>query len=57
MRPVPVTIQNLTSDRAISVVQRLWRGSLLTIPDIKSAYRLLSPLPGDFELLSFKLDA
>lgn len=57
MRPVPVTIQNLTSDRAISVVQRLWRGSLLTIPGIKSAYRLLSPLPGDFELLSFKLDA
>ncbi|XP_062575105.1 uncharacterized protein LOC134237037 [Saccostrea cucullata] len=43
-------------DEAISMVQRLGRGSYLAKSDIKSAFRLMPIWPGNFELLGFKFD-
>jgi hypothetical protein len=51
------TVQYSSFDKAISIVKKFDKNGLIAKMDIKSAFRLLSVYPGDFNLLGFKIDS
>jgi hypothetical protein len=51
------TVQYSSFDKALSIVKKLDKNALIAKMDIKSAFRLLTVYPGDFNLLGFKIDS
>jgi hypothetical protein len=51
------TVQFSSFDKALSIVKKLDKNALIAKMDIKSAFRLLTVYPGDFNLLGFKIDS
>lgn len=50
------TVQYQSIDTAISIIQRLGKGTLLAKTDLENAYKQIPIHPDDFELLGFMID-